>query len=187
MSRAAVKDGNGKVELGWQAADFRLKTTDGRIVTLADARGPKGLLVIFMCNHCPYVQNALDRMVRDVAELAPLGIGAIGINANDPDSYPDDSFANMQKLVAAKNLPFPYAFDETQEVARAYDAACTPEFYGFNSELKLAYHGRIDPGGMRVPPPGSKRELFEAMKQIAETGRGPAEQHASVGCSIKWK
>jgi hypothetical protein len=142
---------------------------------------------MFICNHCPYVKGALDRIIRDVNELKNLGLGAIGIMSNDTVNYPDDSFENMQKLAAAKRLPFPYVIDETQDVARAYDAACTPEFYGFNADLKLAYHGRIDAGGMKAPPPGSKRELFEAMKMIAETGRGPAEQHTSAGCSIKWK
>jgi len=187
MSQAAVKDQKGPVQLGWRAADFRLKDTDGKTWTLADARGPKGLLVIFMCNHCPYVKGALDRIIRDVNELKPLGIGAIAISSNDPLTHPDDSFENMQKLAAAKKFPFPYAFDETQDIARAYDAACTPEFYGFDAALKLAYHGRIDEGGIKVPPPGSKRELFEAMKNIAETGHGPTEQHPSIGCSIKWK
>jgi len=187
MSQATAKDQKPQVQLGWKAADFRLKGTDGKPYTLGDARGPKGLIVMFICNHCPYVIGALDRILRDVTELKALGIGAIGVNANDPLTYPDDSFENMQKLAAAKHFPFPYVLDETQDVARAYDAVCTPEFYGFDANLKLAYHGRIDAGGRNNPPPGSKRELFEAMKLIAETGQGPAEQHNSVGCSIKWK
>ncbi|MDX2027827.1 MAG: thioredoxin family protein [Alphaproteobacteria bacterium] len=187
MSQTAVKDQNNPVQLGWQAADFRLKGTDGKFYTLADVRGPKGLLVMFICNHCPYVKGALDRIIRDVTELKALGINAVGIMPNDVVNYPDDSFENMQKLVTDKRLPFPYVIDETQEVARAYDAACTPEFYGFNASLRLAYHGRIDAGGKNVPPPGSSRELFEAMKLIAEAGVGPSEQHASIGCSVKWK
>jgi peroxiredoxin len=187
MSQAAAKDQKNPVQLGWQAVDFRLKGTDGKFHTLSDVRGTKGLLVMFICNHCPYVQGALDRIIRDVLELKELGIGSIGIMSNDTINYPDDSFDNMKKLAEAKKLPFPYVIDETQAVARQYDAACTPEFYGFNADLKLAYHGRIDAGGRNVPPSGSKRELFEAMKMIAETGRGPAEQHASIGCSIKWK
>lgn len=187
MSQPAVKDQKVPVQLGWSAADFRLKGTDGKTYTLADLRGPKGLLVMFICNHCPYVKSALDRIIRDVEEAKALGIGAVGIMSNDTVNYPDDSFENMQKLAAAKNLPFPYVIDTTQDVARAYDAACTPEFYAFDANLKLAYHGRIDAGGKNVPPPGAKRELFEALKSIAATGKGPAEQHTSIGCSIKWK
>ena len=187
MSRAAIKDQNIPVQLGWQAADFALKGTDEKTHTLNSARGPQGLLVMFICNHCPYVKGALDRIIRDVSDAKALGINAIAIMSNDTVNYPDDSFENMVKLSSAKKLPFPYVIDETQDVARAYDAQCTPEFYGFNADLKLAYHGRIDVGGMKNPPPGSKRELFEAMKMIAETGKGPAEQYNSIGCSIKWK
>lgn len=187
MSSAAVKDQKSPGQLGWKAADFHLTATDGKVYTLADARGPKGLVVMFICNHCPYVQGALDRIMRDVRDLKGLGIGAIAVMSNDTENYPDDNFENMKKLSAARQLPFPYAIDETQDVARAYDAQCTPEFYGFNAALELAYHGRIDAGGMRTPPAGSKRELFEAMKLVAETGRGPAHQQPSVGCSIKWK
>lgn len=187
MSQPAVKDQKGPVQLGWQAAEFRLQGTDGKFYTLADVRGPKGLVVMFICNHCPYVKGALDRIVRDVSELKALGIGAVGIMSNDTENYPDDNFENMKRLAAEKQLPFPYVIDLMQDVAHAYDAACTPEFYGFDANLKLAYHGRIDAGGKNAPPPGAARELFEAMKQIAETGRGPTEQHTSVGCSIKWK
>ena len=187
MSQPALKDQKGPVQLGWQAADFRLQGTDGKFHTLADLRGPKGLLVMFICNHCPYVKSALDRIIRDVTELKSLGIGAVGIMSNDVVKYPDDNFDNMKKLAAEKNLPFAYVIDTTQEVARTYDAACTPEFYGFDADLKLAYHGRIDAGGRNELPPGGKRELFEAMKLINETGKGPAEQHTSIGCSIKWK
>jgi len=187
MSQSAVKDQKQPVRLGWQAAPFRLKGTDGKFYTLNEARGPKGLAVIFMCNHCPYVKGALDRIMKDMEELKTLGIGSIAIMSNDVENYPNDSFENMQKLAAEKKLPFPYVIDTTQEVARAYDAACTPEFYGFDANLKLAYHGRLDAGGKSTPPPGAKRELFEAMKMIAETGRGPSEQHTSIGCSIKWK
>ncbi|MDP9127721.1 MAG: thioredoxin family protein [Pseudomonadota bacterium] len=187
MSQPAVNDQKGAVQLGWPAADFRLKGTTGQFYTLGDVRGPKGLLVMFICNHCPYVKGALDRIIRDVTELRALGIGSVAIMSNDTVAYPDDSFENMQRLASEKNLPFPYLIDMTQEVARAYDAACTPEFYGFDANLKLAYHGRIDAGGKAMPASGSKRELFEAMKQIAEEGRGPEEQHVSIGCSIKWK
>lgn len=187
MSQTAVKDQKSPAQLGWQAADFRLKGTDGKFYTLQDVKGPNGLVVMFICNHCPYVKGALDRIVRDINDMKPLGIGAIAIMPNDTENYPDDNFENMQKLATEKNLPFPYVIDATQEIAKAYDAATTPEFYGFDAGLKLAYHGRIDSGGRNVPPPDAPRELFEAMKSVALTGRGPLEQFASIGCSIKWK
>ncbi|MFY9289005.1 MAG: thioredoxin family protein [Alphaproteobacteria bacterium] len=187
MPQSSKKDQNSSVQLGWQAADFKLKGTDGSLYSLADVRGPKGLVIMFICNHCPYVKTALDRIMRDIRELKPLGIGAVAISSNDVDNYPEDSFENMRKLMLTRDLPFPYLWDETQAVARSYEAACTPEFYGFDASLKLAYHGRIDAGGSKTPPPGSKRELFDAMKMIAETGQGPIEQHNAIGCSIKWK
>lgn len=187
MSRTAVKDQKEPVQLGWKAADFRLKGVDGKFYTLADVKGPKGLIVIFMCNHCPYVQTALSRIAADIGDLKKFGFGAIGINANDVKNYPDDSFENMQKLAREKSLPFPYVIDETQDVVRAYDAACTPEFYGFDQNLTLVYRGRLDAGRTSPPPPGSRRDLYEAMKQVAETGKAPADQQAAMGCSIKWK
>jgi peroxiredoxin len=187
MSKAAVKDQK-EPQQGWKAPDFRLKGTDGKFYTLADVQGPKGLVVIFMCNHCPYVQGALDRIVRDIGELKAIGVGAVAIMSNDTENYPDDSFENMQKLAKAKSFPFPYVFDETQDVARAYDAVCTPEFYGFDSALKLAYHGRLDAGrGREALPPDAKRELFEAMKAVANGDAAPANQQPSMGCTIKWK
>ena len=187
MSQPAVKDQKQAVQPGWEAAPFHLKGTDGKFYTLAEARGPKGLVVIFMCNHCPYVKGALDRIVSDMTELRSLGIGAIAIMSNDVKNYPDDSFDNMRKLAAAKALPFPYVIDETQDIARAYDAQCTPEFYGFDSGLKLVYHGRLDSAGKNPLPPGGKRELVEAMKAVAAGGQVSSNQQASIGCSIKWK
>jgi peroxiredoxin len=182
MSQAAVKD-----QKGWKAPDFRLKGTDEKFWTVADARGPNGLVVIFMCNHCPYVKGALDRIVRDMRDLKSAGIGYIAIMPNDTANYPDDSFENMKKLAADMKFPFPYVIDETQDVARAYDAVCTPEFYGFNANLELVYHGRLDSAGRNPLPSDGKRELFEAMKAAAENGRGPANQQPSIGCTIKWK
>jgi len=129
---------------------------------------------MFICNHCPYVKRALERILGDCRDLAPQGIGAIAVMPNDPVEYPEDSFDNMKRLAADKRFPFPYVIDETQDVARAYGVVCTPEFYGFNAALELQYHGRID-------------ELAAAMLQVANTGAGPKEQRASVGCSIKWK
>ena len=173
-------------DFGWKARDFDLPGTDGKRHTLASVSGPKGLLVMFICNHCPYVKAIRDRMIRDCAELATIGVRAVAISANDPDDYPEDSFENMQRVSRDFKFPFPYLFDETQEIARAYDAACTPDFFGFNSQLELQYRGRLD-ASKTSPVANARRDLFEAMKAVAETGRGPAEQIASMGCSIKWK
>ncbi|HYL23409.1 MAG TPA: thioredoxin family protein, partial [Burkholderiales bacterium] len=150
------------------------------------ARGDKGLLVMFICNHCPYVKAVLDRMIRDCGELAPLGVGSIAVMPNDPTDYPEDSFDNMRRIAAQKRFPFPYVIDETQDVARAYGVVCTPEFYGFNAALDLQYHGRLD-ASRRETVPNARRELYDAMVQVAATGAGPKEQHPSVGCSIKWR
>jgi len=172
--------------LGWKATDFDLAGVDGKRHTLASARGPNGLLLMFICNHCPYVKAVLDRIVRDCAELAPHGVGSIAIMSNDPADYPDDSFDNMKRVARERKLPFPYVFDQTQDVARAYAAQCTPDFFGFNAKLELQYRGRLD-ASRRDPVPGARRELFEAMLQVARTGAGPKEQIPSVGCSIKWR
>jgi peroxiredoxin len=169
------------------AIDFDLPGTDGRNWTLADCRGPNGLLVMFICNHCPYVQAIRDRLIRDVAELRDHGIGAVAISANDPAQFPEDDFPHMQALAEELQLPFPYLFDQTQEVARAYGAVCTPDFFGYNKELGLQYRGRLDASGREPGPTDARRELFEAMVQVAETGRGPAQQTPSMGCSIKWR
>ena len=149
-------------------------------------RDEKGLLVMFICNHCPYVKAVLDKLVRDAAELREHGIGSVAICSNDATSYPEDSFENMKALAARMHFPFPYLWDETQAVARAYDAICTPDFFGFNAALELQYRGRLDDAG-RAPKPDAPRELYEAMLQVARTGRGPAQQTASIGCSIKWR
>lgn len=173
-------------DFGWKAVDFDLPGVDGRRHSLASARGPKGLLVVFICNHCPYVRAIRERLVRDCRELAGLGIGSIAIMSNDPADYPEDSFENMQRVAAEFAFPFPYVHDETQAVAKAYGAVCTPDFFGFNSALELQYRGRLD-ASRKEPVPGARRELFDAMAQIARTGKGPAEQSPSMGCSIKWK
>ncbi|HSF46756.1 MAG TPA: thioredoxin family protein [Burkholderiales bacterium] len=172
--------------LGSKAPDFNLLGVDGKRYTLADARGEKGLLVMFICNHCPYVQAVRERIVRDTRALKEHGIGSIGIMSNDPADYPEDSFDNMKKAAREFNFPFPYVWDETQEVAKAYGAVCTPDFFGFNSDLELQYRGRLDASGRRAEP-NARRELYEAMEQIAKTGQGLREQIASIGCSIKWK
>lgn len=173
-------------DFGRKAPGFDLPGIDGRRHSLATARGPNGLLVMFLCNHCPYVKAVIERIVRDCGELAQHGIGSIAIMSNDPTDYPEDSFENMQRVAREKRFDFPYVFDETQEVAKAYGAVCTPEFFGFNAKLELQYRGRLD-ASRKDPVPGARRELFEAMLAVAKTGEGPREQMASIGCSIKWK
>jgi peroxiredoxin len=173
-------------QLGWKAAPFELPGIDGRHHSLESARGPNGILVMFICNHCPYVQAAIDKIVRDTRELAARGVGSIAISSNDAIVYPEDSFENMKTFAAQHRLTIPYVYDESQDVARAYDAVCTPDFFGFNAKLELAYRGRLDGSG-RSPDPAAPRELYDAMVQVAQTGRGPAEQKASMGCSIKWR
>jgi peroxiredoxin len=173
-------------DFGWKAVDFALEGVDGKTYTLESVRGPKGTLVMFICNHCPYVKAVIGRIVEEVAALAPKGIGAIAINANDPETYPDDSFENMKTFARAHGLNFPYVIDRTQDVARAYGAVCTPDFFGFNKDLELQYRGRLDESKTTLVP-GARRELYEAMTQVAETGHGPKEQIPSMGCSIKWR
>jgi peroxiredoxin len=173
--------------LGQKAPVFSLPGTDGRTWTLADVAGKNGTVVAFICNHCPYVKAVVGRMVADAKVLATEGIGFVAISANDPVSHPDDSFPNMKLFAEKHGFPFPYLFDESQQVARGFDAACTPEFYGIDRNGIIAYHGRLDEGRKDPPPAGARRDLLDAMRAIAMTGRGPAEQFPSVGCSIKWK
>jgi peroxiredoxin len=174
-------------KLGAPAPDFSLPDPAGRLWTLEDCRGPRGTLVMFICNHCPFVQASLDRLARDCRELLVLGVGSVAIMPNDLESYPQDGPEAMARLAREKDLPFPYLLDETQEVARAYGAVCTPDLFGYDANLLLRYRGRIDAGTPGHPDPGPKRELFEAMRQLAASGQGPAEQLPSVGCSIKWR
>jgi peroxiredoxin len=170
---------------GQPAADFNLPSIDGKRYSLSSSMGENGLLVMFICNHCPYVKAILPRLVSDVRELKLLGINAVAIMSNDPKDYQEDSFENMQKISREMEFSFPYLLDETQAVAKAYDAVCTPDFFGFNSKGELQYRGRFDES-RKEPAPNSTRDLFYAMKQIAESGAGPKEQIASIGCSIKW-
>ncbi len=174
-------------DFGWKAEPFTLTATDGRAYSLEDIRGPKGTLLMFICNHCPYVLAVLDRMIRDARDLQALGIGVAAICANDAAAYPADSFENMARMARERDFPFPYLHDADQTVARAYDAVCTPDFFGFNADLELQYRGRLDASRREAAPADAPRELYEAMKQVAETGQGPREQTASMGCSIKWK
>lgn len=174
-------------EFGKNALNFTLLGVDGKEYSLADCSREKGLLVMFICNHCPYVKAILPRLVMDVKVLQQAGFGCVAICANDPLDYPEDSFENMQKLAKASHFTFPYLVDETQEVARAYGAVCTPDFFGYNSNLQLQYRGRLDESGRNPAPEGTRRELVEAMELIAATGKGPLEQVPSMGCSIKWR
>ena len=154
---------------------------------LADVSGPKGTLVMFICNHCPFVQAVVDRIVGDAAELKDLGVGSVAIMANDIEQYPQDSPANMKRWAEEMHFPFPYLYDDSQAVARAYGAVCTPDFFGYDAGLQLRYRGRLDSRGRGAPEEGAPRESFAAMKQIAATGRGPVEPLPSIGCSIKWR
>jgi len=174
-------------DFGWKAPPFTLPATDGKTYSLEALRGKNGTLVMFICNHCPYVKAVIDRIVRDCEELRGLGIGAVAISSNDVVHYPEDSFANMRRFARAHRFGFPYLYDESQDVARAYDAACTPDFFGFNADLELQYRGRLDASRKEAAPATVRRDLFEAMRQIARTGQGPREQIPSIGCSIKWK
>jgi peroxiredoxin len=175
------------LQRGKRAPDFALPGTDGRTWTRADVAGPKGLVVAFICNHCPYVQAVADRLVAEAKALRELGIGFVAISSNDPSAYAEDSFEHMPAFARRHAFDFPYLYDESQDVARAYGAACTPDFFGFNGDGALQYRGRLDAAGRNAAAAGLKRELYEAMKQVAASGRGPDVQTASVGCSIKWR
>jgi peroxiredoxin len=177
---------NSICDFGWKARDFALEGIDGKTYSLADVRRPKGVLVVFICNHCPYVKAGIGRIVQEAGALNEIGVGTIAIMPNDTVAYREDSFDNMKAFAARHGLTFPYVIDETQEVARAYRAQCTPDFFGFNAKGELQYRGRLD-ASRTTAIPNARRDLFEAMKQVAETGRGPAEQMPSMGCSIKWK
>jgi peroxiredoxin len=173
-------------DFGWKAADFLLPATDGRSYSLGDIKGAQGTVIVFICNHCPYVQAVIGRIVRDAKDLRALGVGFAAISSNDAAAYPEDSFDNMKVFAAEHGFPFPYLYDESQAVARAYGAICTPDFFGFDADLQLQYRGRLDESRKEAAPT-ARRELFEAMSQIARTGRGPVEQIPAIGCSIKWK
>ena len=172
-------------DFGWQAPDFNLVNVDGNLVSLDLAMGKNGLLVMFICNHCPYVKAILPRLITDVRELNILGVNTVAIMSNDAADYPEDSADNMQKIAREMNFPFPYLLDASQQIAKNYGAVCTPDFFGFNNKSQLQYRGRFDESRKQTAPK-STRDLFHAMKLIAKTGQGPREQITSVGCSIKW-
>ena len=171
---------------GWQAPDFNLVNVDGNLVSRDLVMGKNGLLVMFICNHCPYVKAIFPRLIQDVSELKTLGVNTVAIMSNDPTEYPEDSVENMQKIAREMSFPFPYLLDASQQIAKNYGAVCTPDFFGFNDQFALQYRGRFDESRKETAPK-TTRDLFHAMKLVAETGEGPKEQIASIGCSIKWK
>ena len=181
-----VKTETPPAEIGWQAEDFNLKSTDENYFNLAKAKGPNGLVVVFMCNHCPYVQAILNKIIRDARDLKVYGVYTIGIMPNDTKSYPEDSFENMIELHKKVQLPFPYLIDEEQSVAKKYKTVCTPDFYGFDAKLQLQYRGRLDSAGNSASIDAT-RELYEAMIAVTQSSKKPKKQYPSIGCSIKWR
>ena len=169
------------------APDFALQNIDNKTLTLADIKGPKGLLLLFICNHCPYVKAIIERLVTDCKILQTSGIGVAAIMSNDTEHYPEDSFENMKIFAQKNSFSFPYLIDETQDVARAYGAVCTPDIFGFNTQGVLQYRGRCDSAGANPANETTRREMLEAMQRIADVGVGPHQQFPSMGCSIKWK
>ena len=174
-------------DFDWVAPDFYLPGVDGRKYSLSTVKGSNGTLIMFICNHCPYVLAVLDRILRDCNDLVSAGIGVAAISSNDVEAYPEDSFLNMRKLSEENKFPFPYLYDEDQSVARSYNAICTPDFFGFNSDMGLQYRGRLDASRKEAGPENLRRDLYEAMAQVARIGKGPKDQISSMGCSIKWK
>tara|TARA_Y100001936_G_C16068297_1_gene668778 strand:- start:1037 stop:1600 length:564 start_codon:yes stop_codon:yes gene_type:complete len=176
-----------KCEIGWKAKNFNLLGVDGRYYDLDTIRGENGLLIMFICNHCPYVKAIIDRIVRDTTELLQYGINTIAIMSNDPTDYPEDSFDNMALISKKFDFSFPYVLDKSQQIAKTYGAVCTPDFFGFNSNLELQYRGRLDASRKESADINARRELFESMIMIAQTSQGPNNQIPSIGCSIKWR
>ncbi len=174
-------------DFGQKAHDFKLKSTDNKILSLEDIKGENGTLIMFICNHCPYVKAVTKDIAEDTKKLKDLGINAVAICANDAENYPEDSFENMIEFAKKNQFSFPYLVDETQEIAKTYDAVCTPDFFGYNKNLELQYRGRLRELKNLIPVRDGDSDLFNAMKQIAETGKGPENQTPSAGCSIKWK
>jgi len=174
-------------DFGKPAIDFSLPGVDGKVWTLEQCRGENGLLVMFICNHCPYVKSIIDRIVRDTTELLDYGVNSVAIMSNDASEYPEDSFDNMCRISAELGFSFPYLLDETQQLAKAYGAVCTPDFFGYNRDLELQYRGRLDESRRQAAAEDAHRDLFEAMKRVAMTGKGPEQQIPSMGCSIKWR
>lgn len=174
-------------DFGWKAIDAALPGVDGRKRSILAEKGPNGLVVVFICNHCPYVRAVIDRIVRDATDLKAHGVGFVAISSNDARAYPEDAFENMKLFARRHDFPFPYLYDEDQSAARAYGAVCTPDFFGFNRSLELQYRGRLDASRKAAGAQDLRRDLYEAMVEVAGTGHGPKDQIASIGCSIKWR
>ncbi|MDC3390995.1 thioredoxin family protein [Candidatus Pelagibacter sp.] len=174
-------------DFGQKAHDFELKSTDNKVLSLNDVKGENGTLIMFICNHCPYVKAVTKDIVEDCKKLKDIGINSVAICANDAENYPEDSFENMIEFAIKNQFNFPYLVDETQEIAKTYDAVCTPDFFGYNKNLELQYRGRLRELKNLIPVREGESDLLKAMKQIAETGKGPENQTPSAGCSIKWK
>ena len=176
-------------DFGWKAPEFNLIGVDEKYYTFNDVRGSRGTLIMFICNHCPYVKSVIHRIVEDVTVLKDNGVGVAAVmsnDVNDPKYGAEDSFDNMKLFSDINNFVFPYIYDETQIVGRNYNAVCTPDFFGFNNKDELQYRGRLEESKMEIIP-GVRKELLEAMIQVSKTGEGPKSQIPSIGCSIKWK
>ena len=171
---------------GEKAKNFNLKSTENKKVSIEDIKGDNGTLIMFICNHCPYVKAIIKDIVEDVKFLENLGIKSAAIMSNDVKNYPDDSFENMISFSKTHNFSFPYLIDDTQKIAKEYGAVCTPDFFGYNKDLGLQYRGRIRELKNLKPVRVGDSDLKNAMKLIAKTGKGPTEQIPSMGCSIKW-
>lgn len=171
----------------FNAPDFTLKNIDGNMLSYTDVKGENGTVIAFICNHCPYVKAIIKRFVHDAKNMQSHGINVVCIMPNDTQNYPEDSFENMQKFAKENNFSFPYLIDETQEIAKAYGAVCTPDIFGFDRDGELEYRGRLDSAGPNEADENTQKELLPAMLQIADTGVGTTNQSPSMGCSIKWK
>ena len=174
-------------DFGKKAEDFKLKSIENKIISLNDVKGEKATLIMFICNHCPYVKAIIRDLAKDCNELKKDGINTVAIMSNDTKNYPEDSFDNMIKFSNENHFNFPYLHDETQEIAKAYDAVCTPDFFGYNKNLELQYRGQLRELKKFIPVKDGESDLLTAMRQIAETGKGPEDQIPSAGCGIKWK
>ena len=174
-------------DFGQKAHPFELKSTENKLLKLNDIKGKNGTLIMFICNHCPYVKAITKDIVEDCSELEKFEINSVAICSNDPINYPEDSFENMVKFAKVNKFCFPYLNDDTQNIAKTYNAVCTPDFFGYNENLELQYRGRLRELKNLIPVRDGESDLLKAMKQIAETGKGPKKQIPSAGCGIKWK
>ena len=173
-------------DFGKKADNFNLKSTENKMISLNDIKGENGTLIMFICNHCPYVLATIKEVVKNCKELENDGIKSLAIMSNDPNVYEEDSFENMAQFANDNEFNFPYVMDETQDIGKKYGAVCTPDFFGYNKNLELQYRGRIRELKDLNPVINGESELLIAMKMIAKTGNGPIEQFPSMGCSIKW-